>query len=90
MSFLILPSHVPARVLLPITIVAGALTARADVYLLQGEPGPPGPPGPPGLAGPEGPAGPPSLVVEEVARVEECPFGGRVVVFGVDDDRDRA
>jgi len=88
---------------LPAGIVAGALTlvltasageARAQVFLLQGEPGPTGPAGPAGPAGPEGPAGPAGADGVDVlsddidADTATCVFGGTVVRFGRDEDGD--
>ena len=72
-SFLTLPDTVPVRTLLPLTLLAGALTAHAEVFLLQGEPGP---------------AGAPGLVTDRVATDTECPFGGHTMVFGTDTNGD--
>jgi hypothetical protein len=68
-----LPAALPLRRVLALTLVAGAARAEVPVFFLQGEPGP-------------------AALVDEVdddgAVDDACPFGGRVLRFGTDDDGD--
>jgi hypothetical protein len=74
-AYVTVPTTVPLGRVVLLTLLAGAASAEAQVFFLQGEPGPPGPAGPPG----------PRLLV---ARGEECPFGGDRTRFGIDEDGD--
>ncbi len=71
-AYVTVPATLPVGRVVLLTLVAGAASAQAQVFFLQGEPGPPGPPGPK------------TLVVPGAA----CPFGGSRTLFGVDDDGD--
>jgi hypothetical protein len=69
-AYVTVPASVPVGRMVLLTLVAGAASAQAEVFFLQGEPGPPGPPGPKTL----------------VARGDDCPLGGSHTLFGVDDN----
>jgi len=71
-AYVTVPATLPVGRVVLLTLVAGAASAQAQVFFLQGEPGPPGPPGPK------------TLVVQGAA----CPFGGSRTLLGVDDDGD--
>ncbi len=77
--FVSLPAALPLRSVLTLTLVAGAARADAQVFFLQGEPGPPGP---------RGEDGAPALVAEDAVDDVACPFGGRTLRFGTDADGD--
>lgn len=84
-----LPAGVRAG-LYTLTLVAAAHEVQAQVYLLQGEPGPPGPAGVAGARGPSGVSPPAGLtrVVTLPVGDPSCARGGARALSGTDDDGD--